>query len=227
MSDEEDLYALVRAAEAARAAEQLAGRSVTEVVTASRRRHDALATATLSACGGSISCKKGCAWCCNFRVAARADEVLLLVDHLRATRDEAGVAAVLAAAQAHAARFARMTSERRMRTNALCPLLEDGACTVYEVRPQTCRMFHAIDVEGCQASVEDPERDDIPSAMVPELVEVSSGHDEGLVDALSALGRDVEVYELNAALVEALTDEAPRERYEAGEVAFLRASFDC
>jgi hypothetical protein len=88
-------------------------------------------------------------------------------------------------------------------------------------------MFHAIDVEGCQASVEDPERDDIPSAMVPELVEVSSGHDEGLVDALSALGRDVEVYELNAALVEALTDDAPRQRYEAGEVAFLRASFDC
>jgi Fe-S-cluster containining protein len=180
----------------------------------------------LNATGETIACARGCGFCCSFRVAVRADEVFLLVDHLRATREAEAVDRIRQRVVDVAARFSRMTAERRMRTNAACALLEDGACSVYDVRPHTCRAHHAVDVEGCRLSVEDPERSDILSGSIPAVEVVCSGHGDGLVDALEELGLDVEVYEMNAALAAALTDEAPRRRYVAGEAAFPGARFD-
>jgi Fe-S-cluster containining protein len=199
----DDLHQLAFDAEQARAAEQLAVDPL-RAVAASHRRHDALAEAARSAAEATIACRRGCAWCCQFRVSARAVEVLRLAAWLTAHRPAAEVERVRAQADAHARRLAGMVPERRLRTNLACPLLVDDACSAWEARPLACRAFHATDAEGCRDSVLDPERDDIPPALVPAVDAVSRGHRDGFVAALQAAGHDDALYELNAALAQAL-----------------------
>lgn len=221
--DDDALYDMVKDAEAARAQEQLAAGSVEQAWLASVRRHDRLWDATLAASGETLACRRGCAWCCHFRVGVRAEEALRLADVVRARGDGASV---LARAASQAATLAGLSPERRLRTNLACPLLVSGACSVYEDRPMACRSFHATEVEGCEASYEDPDRDDIGQAFVGAVAAVTTGHEDGWVAALTVRGLDVEVYELNAALAEALVSDAPARRYAAGEAAFLSASLD-
>ncbi len=199
----DDVHQLGLDAERARAAEQLPVDPL-RAVAASLRRHDTLAAAALAASGARVACRRGCAWCCQFRVSARAVEVLHLAAWITTHLPPAQVTAVRDQAAAHAKRLATMTVERRLRTNLACPLLVDDACSAWEARPLACRAFHATDADGCRDSVLDPDRDDVPPALVPAVDAVSRGHRDGLVAALQSAGHDDALYELNAALAQAL-----------------------
>jgi Fe-S-cluster containining protein len=225
----DDLFELTASEEAARAGAQIDEVGLLAARPASQRRHDALhvaaAEAVVARGGPAIACRRGCSWCCQFRVAVRTDEALRLGAWLRSNADAAEVERIRAQAAAHAATLAELPLERKMRVNLTCPLLVDQACSAYEARPHTCRAFHATDVEGCEASVVDPERDDIPEALVPEVMAVSAGHDEGVQRALEVRGHSLEVYELNAALAVVLGDLTAVARWEAGEAILAGAEF--
>lgn len=107
--------------------------------------------------GNQVACKQGCAHCCHLFVAATAPEVLRVAAHVLETYTPAQLEALRQRLDEHAAALSGVTRyDDRMLTRLPCPLLNNSECSVYAVRPVTCRGFHSMDVEQCRADHERP-----------------------------------------------------------------------
>lgn len=105
--------------------------------------------------GQSLACRKGCAWCCHQLVIVTnwADgEAILDAARQRMTDDEFGAFATRVKSQAAA--IEAMPHEEAERHTWTCPLLRDGECMVYDVRPVACRSVMSPDSECCRAMME-------------------------------------------------------------------------
>lgn len=69
-------------------------------------------------------CKKGCDYCCNIPVSVSLLELEYMKKHVKKLRSKLGPA--------------------NLDTNSPCPLLNNGACSVYELRPFHCRKHVAL-----------------------------------------------------------------------------------
>jgi len=91
----------------------------------------------------SIACKKGCNFCCYQDVCISREEAILLLKHSKEIKlklpwkrikDRAG-------------------GKKLPYEETACPFLVDGACSVYEYRPITCRKAFVLDTnEQCDLS---------------------------------------------------------------------------
>jgi hypothetical protein len=107
----------------------------------------------------------------------------------------------------------------RARAGVPCPLLEDGACSVYEVRPLICRGWSSLDASACERHFADPDGTPVaPSYRV--AYELASAVLAGLGLAARDAGRDGGLLELVAALRIALERPAAGERWEEGRGVF-------
>jgi Fe-S-cluster containining protein len=104
----------------------------------------------------------------------------------------------------------------RMTRNIKCPFLNDGRCTIYAARPQSCRNYHATDAAGCEQSYENPGDLDIDPELAPWVYQAGGAHVEAVSTAMRDAGYDVRAYELNCAFDAALSDPAARVRFESG-----------
>jgi Fe-S-cluster containining protein len=217
VASDEDPWAIAREAERG-AVERalLARRDAVEAGAGSAARVDALLSAVRARIGVALACRSGCSACCHFRVAARPDEVFRILAAIPAGRRER----IAARARANADALFRKTEQGRMVANLPCALLEDGRCSVYEARPHACRAHHAVDREGCDAALAEPERTDLDDGAIPLLQTVAAGHEDGAAAALRDAGFDTELVELNAALADAMTHPGPAERFADRRVAF-------
>jgi Fe-S-cluster containining protein len=187
-------------------------------------RHEALVDGTRRLLPEKAACARGCSFCCHFRVAAPAHEVLALAAWIRRHLPPERQREILRRAAHHGAALRRMSPGDRLRANLACPVLdEDGACGAYAARPSRCRSYHARDVEGCREAFEHPDRPGRPHTTIPELLTVAETLGNGFHEATVALGYDPDSYELASALAEALAGSAPAERYRRKGRAFLEA----
>jgi Fe-S-cluster containining protein len=106
---------------------------------------------------GSLSCKKGCAACCDQLVPISIPEVFMIHDLVSAmpeTRQEEVLTRIVAAEEVLEAvgidQFAlEDTSSQEVRqllvqyhrSGTTCAFLEKGACTIYTSRPAACREY--------------------------------------------------------------------------------------
>lgn len=151
------------------------------------------------------ACRARCSHCCHQRVEATWPEVLLIAKFLGKTEVPAGLAPLEVAAQSLRGLDSRTHHLRQIP----CGLLDStGACSIYSVRPLGCRRAHSTDAGICAAVHQVPNR----KLLVPfapilswNLSAVVIGYYEGLVLA----ERPPHLYELNQALVLALTNIDP------------------
>jgi len=174
--------------------------------------------------GVALVCKAGCSLCCWLRVDVFAQEVLLIADTLRKELSPAALAELLGRLTAHAELVTGLTPFEHATRNIACPLSRDGWCSIYAVRPHTCRRHHSQDLKACQFTYDHPDDIEFPGAHHRELF-----HD--LTDAMGEhaavyeyFGFDGTIYELGSALAEALTDPACWKRWCRKKKAFKRAS---
>lgn len=106
--------------------------------------------------GHVVACRSGCTYCCMFPVAASAPEVLVIATFVRERFDDDQRAALDRRVDANIAATEGMDMDRRDRIRLDCPFLEEGKCTVYEVRPIACRGYSSYSVEDCKADFEHP-----------------------------------------------------------------------
>lgn len=205
--------------EAIRARDELAQHGPVAALTHSQRRHDArLATAPDA---HTLACKNGCYWCCYFTVEARAAEVIRIVQYMHEQMPAAERERIEAEIRTHSAILTLLDEEARLRHNLKCPFLRFGRCSIYPVRPQTCRNYHATAAAGCEQAFREPDNDDIDPEFAPLVYQIGGAHAEAFTAATQAAGYDVAVYELNAALDIALADPgAACERFESGRRTF-------
>jgi Fe-S-cluster containining protein len=120
----------------------------------------AMVEAAASAVRGSfpnqprLGCRDGCASCCHLFVAIPPGVSTAIAEHIRATFDieqqEALIARLSAAAEALAA------VENPLWARVRCPLLDDAdRCTIYSVRPLTCRAFTSRSEAACRTFIFD------------------------------------------------------------------------
>jgi Fe-S-cluster containining protein len=169
-----------------------------------------------------LACVRGCAHCCHITVVTDVPTVLNLAEHIRAhfsadQREDLRrrMAKRIAAVDA-------MSNPDRVKARLPCPLLVDGACSVYDARPLICRSFNSFDAEACAREIMSGRPGvTIPSYDVPLRVgmAVAKGVEEGLVEA----GQFDGGIELVRGLAIAMTEPDAARRWLAGEELFYPA----
>lgn len=172
----------------------------------------------------TLACREGCSLCCHLRVDVRPPEAFLIADHVRRTFSPAELEALGGRLQGHSEKIARLTVFEHVTQNIPCPLLQNGRCSVYSVRPQACRRYHSRELAACEYSFENPDDIEFPGARHDGLFRELGAAMEKTSTPYNALGFDPRVYELGSALFEALTAPASWRRWRDGKKAFLQAS---
>jgi Fe-S-cluster containining protein len=168
-----------------------------------------------------LACQEGCAWCCHKLVGTAAPEVFRIADylqnhlpaeHFQTIRDQI----IQRDEQRKGLRENRWSAARLP-----CSLLVDNRCSVYPVRPLTCRGFNSSDARQCERWVKKRERVEVP--MYEPQHRLATFVLDGLRAGLSESGLPNDLLELSAALRIALTLPNAFDRWLAGEPIFAPA----
>jgi Fe-S-cluster containining protein len=188
----------------------------------SQERHDARLASAPDV--GTLACRAGCSWCCYFTVDVRAVEVFRILDVVEQSFTAAEKERVYSQVRANSALLKDLDEDERVACNLKCPFLNEGRCTIYAARPQSCRNYHATNAAGCQQSYEEPGNFDIDPDFAPYVYQAGAAHVEAFSGAMQNAGYDVSAYELNCALDAAWSDPAARKRFEARLPPFTQLS---
>jgi Fe-S-cluster containining protein len=169
----------------------------------------------------SLACREGCAWCCYKTVGTAAPEVLRIAAHLRQTRTPEQLHTIQARIKALLEQRRTMRSERRSHPRLPCAMLVEDRCSIYPVRPLTCRGFNSSDARQCEWSLEPSSQVTVPSYAPQQRL--CTFVLDGMRAGLQESRLDGELLELTAALDIALTVPDAAERWLAGEKVFASA----
>ncbi|MFZ5896066.1 MAG: YkgJ family cysteine cluster protein [Myxococcota bacterium] len=106
---------------------------------------------------GSLACKAGCDHCCYQVVGVTAPEALTIWDHLKRTQDDAALADLVQRLSEVLEKSRGLSNEERFSPQHPCAFLRDGACSIYEVRPLSCRGMNSLSADECAQRLRDPE----------------------------------------------------------------------
>lgn len=167
------------------------------------------------------ACREGCAWCCHKTVGTAAPEVLRIAAYLRQTLAPEQLRATLARVNERAEQRQALRPDRRSRAALPCPLLVENRCSVYPVRPLTCRGYNSTDARQCERSLEPGSQAVVPSYGPQQRIctFVLDGMRAGLAESRL----DGELLELTAALRIALSEADAAERWLSGDAVFASA----
>jgi len=163
-----------------------------------------------------IACTKGCAYCCHTFVAITPPEAFRLADAVRSGRAAGMTADVV---RARGAPLVGVRPGDRIGRKLACPLLVDGACSVYRHRPLACRQATSLDLGAC---IDEFEGRNL-QAQVPisgAYLNYASNAHITLLGAMRAAGMATDALELAAALDVALAMPDAETRWLAGEDVF-------
>lgn len=100
----------------------------------------------------ATDCAAGCAFCCHLAVAVPPGVAEMIADHVVATFTAEARSALLVRLQSAEALAWAAADPTTLRHR--CPLLgEDSRCTVYPVRPISCRAFTSPSATRCEALI--------------------------------------------------------------------------
>jgi hypothetical protein len=102
-----------------------------------------------------VACQDGCAWCCFLAASAWPMELFVLASWLEDRRTPEELVELRERLRAAVSERDRQRAAAPSRaTRVACPLLAEGRCSVYEVRPAACVGWNSADVAPCQAYAE-------------------------------------------------------------------------
>jgi len=205
------------------AAQLATGKDANAALKKSYERYDNLIAKSFNESTTKPDCKAGCAFCCYYKVEARAHEILLIKEYINKQFSAEQIARVKTALEANASIIRNLTPEQHLTTNLKCALLDNNQCSVYPVRPFRCRNFHSTNAQACETSFNDPTNMETATGMIEAVAILADAHTQGFEAATEQTGRDNRIYDFNTALLEALTDEQTLKRYQRGKKTFQQA----
>jgi hypothetical protein len=157
-----------------------------------------------------VACKKGCSHCCYGWVSAAAPEVLFIAKAVRRRADPAVAVRIRTAFE----KTRDVELLARGKHPHPCPLLEDDACSIYAIRPRSCRFWASADAAICARAYHGITDEEIPA---PRLNLVGrNAYAIALAVALKHARLPHHLYEFNAALARAMEQENAERDWLAG-----------
>ncbi len=194
-----------------------------ELKTAYSRAHkklDEVFATELSDSEMTIACCAGCYYCCHVKVDVQPGEIFLIADFIRGRFSAAKQANVLNKAQENWKKIEPMTFDQQCDAGLPCPLLDEGKCSVYSVRPSVCREAHSLRAEPCKKFLENPESNENFAGQILGVKIATSCTNVGASAAFELAGYDSQPYDLNAVLIQALQNPSSERRWRDGKLAF-------
>jgi hypothetical protein len=167
--------------------------------------------------GLDLGCRKGCTYCCSALVTCSAPEIFRVVSWLRQNAARVAAPIKLPEIAAEAARRRDLTPEQMFIERAPCPLLIEGACGVYPVRPIPCRSLFSMSSEACRLALEE-NAGEVP--LVAAAMQKGEMARTLLLAAVSAAGLSDRGIELTAGVMAVIDKLDAEARWLAGENVF-------
>jgi hypothetical protein len=90
-------------------------------------------------------------------VGVTPPEALAIAEHLRQTRSPEELERITAYLGDRREKTRGLTSTERFSPDHPCPFLESARCSIYEVRPLSCRGMNSLDADDCATRLRDPD----------------------------------------------------------------------
>jgi Fe-S-cluster containining protein len=171
-----------------------------------------------------LACREGCAWCCYKPVGTAAPEVLRIVAYLRDALPPEQWERLGERVRSGAERRRQLGPAGARRAALPCPLLVEGRCSAYPVRPLTCRGYNSSDARRCERALGPDRAADVPVYWPQQRL--TAFVLDGLRAGLEESRLDAGLLELTAALRIALETPDAQGRWLAGERVFGPARLD-
>jgi Fe-S-cluster containining protein len=165
----------------------------------------------------SVGCKRGCAHCCHWPVAASPPVVLRIAAAFRERASKAEFADARARVYALDKKAREADWIPSVPTPQPCAFLVDGACSIYAIRPFVCRAWNSVDPEAC---LQTPGEDSLDMRFDRLQRTTFDGIERGIQFAFQSSGLDATALEFTAAMRIAMALPNACERWLAGEAIF-------
>lgn len=109
------------------------------------------------AANGAVACRPGCDHCCYQSVGVTPAEALAITVHLKTTLSSEELAQTTSDVAKARERTRGLSSQERFSPEHPCPFLKNAQCSIYEVRPLSCRGMNSLDADECARNLRDPE----------------------------------------------------------------------
>lgn len=157
----------------------------------------------------AVACTKGCHWCCHQAVFANSYELHFLSERIRTKFNSGKIKDVAARAEAKHAATSELDEDEMLKYKAPCPLLSEGACSVYEARPMACRIYLSTKLETCIEFYKHSENENNYPALIDFPLRAGRMMNEGFRAALKEFGVETAEFKLEEGLRIVLKNEQP------------------
>ena len=145
-----------------------------------------------------LHCQEGCFYCCcKPGVLTSIPELLRILDYIHTAFDAAAMSELNNRARRYVRQLAGRNSNAPTNESVPCPFLVDGRCSIYDVRPLTCRGYNSMNVDACRNA---HENQDVLIPMFSVLKDVTDGITVGMVQELKAAGFTDSLVDLGSAV---------------------------
>lgn len=138
--------------------------------------------------GQKIDCKKGCQWCCHQPIFVLSYEMEYLNAFIKMNFDGKTRKEIKGRAEQKNNRFKTLNDTDLLNSKFPCPLLKEGACMAYEVRPMACRIYLSTNVNTCLSFYKNPEDENSIPALLDFPLRAGRMMNEGFKAALKTGG---------------------------------------
>jgi Fe-S-cluster containining protein len=147
-----------------------------------------------------IACGIGCSFCCHMNVMATAPEFHIISKYLKNTFSKEKINSLKKTLRESVSAITKCKNITE-RSVIQCSFLENKACSIYDVRPFTCRAFNSTNIEFCEKYLLN-QKIKIPANMCHYAP--FDAFKKGITQALEVVGFDNPIEELNSGILRLL-----------------------
>ena len=157
-----------------------------------------------------VACHKGCHWCCHQAVYANSYELHFLSEKIKSRFSTEKISKWIEASKAKHAVTSTMNEEEISRYKSPWPLLENGACSIYDARPMACRIYLSTQLKTCIEFYQHPENKLNYPALINFPLRAGRMMNEGFMAALKEYGIETAEFRLEEGLKIVLNNDQPK-----------------
>jgi Fe-S-cluster containining protein len=154
----------------------------------------------------NVACAKGCQWCCHQAVFANSYEIHYLSEKIKQNFPAHSLSIIRRNCESKNNITSKLTENKVLNYKSPCPLLSNGACSIYFARPMACRIYLSTNLESCLEFYRHPENESNFPALIEFPLQAGRMMNEGFMAALKETGVETAEFRLEEGLQIALNN---------------------